>query len=464
VRQYAAEFWRVLRDDGIFWLNLGDSYAGSGGAGEWSKRKAGKKEYAGPRNNANRVVKSLPAKNLIGTPWRCALALQADGWTLRAAPPWIKKNPMPESTKDRPNTGHEYWFMLTKGSTCYADMNSVRQPATNQKGRAAGFVRENPGPDVPGQLAKQHRKDRNEPIRKDDTSKKLKKYYSDMEAVRQPNADPKRTNYAPGKEAYKEGNVHDNSGRTRRNDGFQAYAEGKTCHGRHWRTGDFTRTGIEQKIADHKAYVIHLENVLADGGMLMDESGMPEALLFNTRGFGAAHFATFNPDMIEPIIKFSTSEHGVCPRCGAPWTRIIEKGYRAPVDEAKIAEMEAKGVPRQKANLYGPNTREPHLYENDPDKTTGWEPSCECDIPDPVPAIVADFFSGAGFSGAGTTAMVANQLGRVGVGLELSMEYIKLAENRTQLAELRGWVDSNVDGAIVVSKDLTGLPMFEELG
>jgi hypothetical protein len=132
VRQYAAEFWRVLRDDGIFWLNLGDSYAGSGGAGEWSKRKAGKKEYAGPRNNANRVVKSLPAKNLIGTPWRCALALQADGWTLRAAPPWIKKNPMPESTKDRPNTGHEYWFMLTKGQTYQVNwQNNTGKTETN---------------------------------------------------------------------------------------------------------------------------------------------------------------------------------------------------------------------------------------------------------------------------------------------------------------------------------------------
>jgi DNA modification methylase len=140
------EVRRVLRDDGTLWLNLGDSYAGSGGAGEWSKRKAGKQEYAGPRgNNVNRIVKSkrmergsgrwgggnLPAvgglkpKDLVGIPWRVAFALQEDGWWLRSDIIWQKPNPMPESVSDRPTKSHEYIFLLTKSEQYFYDADAI---------------------------------------------------------------------------------------------------------------------------------------------------------------------------------------------------------------------------------------------------------------------------------------------------------------------------------------------------
>lgn len=125
-----AELRRVLRDDGTLWLNLGDSYAGSGGAGDWSKRKAGKQEYAGPRsNNANRFAMQIgiKPKNLVGIPWRVAFALQADGWNLRADLIWHKPNPMPESVTDRPTRAHEYMFLLSKSERYWYDADAVRE-------------------------------------------------------------------------------------------------------------------------------------------------------------------------------------------------------------------------------------------------------------------------------------------------------------------------------------------------
>lgn len=131
---------RVLRDDGVLWLNLGDSYSGSG-KGAWNasdERKAAVKEVYRPnvrpatnvRSGAPRVdgvrPPGLKAKDLIGIPWRVAFALQQDGWYLRAACPWIKRNGMPDSTQDRPTQCIETVFMLTKSKACYYDSEAVK--------------------------------------------------------------------------------------------------------------------------------------------------------------------------------------------------------------------------------------------------------------------------------------------------------------------------------------------------
>ena len=121
--------WRVLRDDGTLWLNLGDSYAGSG------KRT---KEHANPglSKSAKRDAVNLPSyvpegvkrKDLIGMPWRVALALQDNGWYLRSDIIWQKLNVLPESVKDRPSKSHEYIFLLTKNEKYFYDRDAIRQP------------------------------------------------------------------------------------------------------------------------------------------------------------------------------------------------------------------------------------------------------------------------------------------------------------------------------------------------
>ncbi len=119
------EVKRVLRDDGTLWLNLGDSYNGSGGAGgDYSKGglKEGQPKYPG------RKVATLKPKDLVGIPWRVAFALQADGWYLRQDIIWYKPNPMPESVKDRCTKAHEYIFLLSKSQKYYYDAEAIKEP------------------------------------------------------------------------------------------------------------------------------------------------------------------------------------------------------------------------------------------------------------------------------------------------------------------------------------------------
>lgn len=127
---------RVLRDDGTLWLNLGDSYNGSGKAGnspEYQKRHT---EFGKPSTHISRFgmptkINNLKPKDLIGIPWRVAFALQADGWYLRSDIIWAKPNPMPESVKDRPTRSHEYIFLLSKSQRYYYDYESIKEVCVN---------------------------------------------------------------------------------------------------------------------------------------------------------------------------------------------------------------------------------------------------------------------------------------------------------------------------------------------
>lgn len=125
------EIRRVLKDDGTVWLNLGDSYSGSG-KGVWNvpdERKALVKETYRPSINPIKVETGLASKQLIGIPWRVAFALQADGWWLRQDIIWAKPNPMPESVTDRCTKAHEYIFMLTKSARYFYDADAIAENA-----------------------------------------------------------------------------------------------------------------------------------------------------------------------------------------------------------------------------------------------------------------------------------------------------------------------------------------------
>jgi DNA modification methylase len=141
------EVRRVLKDDGTVWLNLGDSYAGSGPSGasyqsETTKRRAelthdgafAVSKTLGARGLTYAEKKPIPpaglkSKDLIGIPWRVAFALQADGWYLRSDIIWHKPNPMPESVTDRPTKSHEYLFLLAKSERYYYDAAAVAEEA-----------------------------------------------------------------------------------------------------------------------------------------------------------------------------------------------------------------------------------------------------------------------------------------------------------------------------------------------
>lgn len=118
---------RVLADDGTLWLNLGDSYSGrADGAANVSRGRA-RAEVIPARRNTAAV---LGTKQLLGIPWRAALALQDDGWILRSEVIWAKPNPNPERMKDRPTQAHESVFLLTKSRRYYYDWQAIAEKST----------------------------------------------------------------------------------------------------------------------------------------------------------------------------------------------------------------------------------------------------------------------------------------------------------------------------------------------
>lgn len=135
-----AEVRRVLRDDGTLWLNLGDSFWGSGqGFGD---TKTTNKGHSGSRERKKPEWANvgLKPKDLIGIPWRVAFALQADGWYLRRDIIWHKPNPMPESVTDRCTSAHEYIFHFSKSPKYYYDAAAIAEDGvTGDMRRHAGF-------------------------------------------------------------------------------------------------------------------------------------------------------------------------------------------------------------------------------------------------------------------------------------------------------------------------------------
>ncbi|MGG3874538.1 DNA-methyltransferase [Brevibacillus laterosporus] len=128
------EVRRVLKDDGTLWLNLGDSYAGSG-KGAWHNKEAQKETYVpapgGREASIPKVPSGLKPKDLIGIPWRVAFALQENGWYLRSDIIWHKPNAMPESVIDRPTKSHEYIFLMSKSPKYFYNHEAIKEPAVN---------------------------------------------------------------------------------------------------------------------------------------------------------------------------------------------------------------------------------------------------------------------------------------------------------------------------------------------
>lgn len=132
-----GQVWRVLRNDGTLWLNLGDTYIGYHGnknavEGNASSDKDGYRENMRPSTVG---VSGLRNKSLAGIPWRMAFALQEQGWILRSDIIWHKPNPAPESVKDRPTRGHEYIFLLTKSEKYFYDYQAGRETAVSNDRR-----------------------------------------------------------------------------------------------------------------------------------------------------------------------------------------------------------------------------------------------------------------------------------------------------------------------------------------
>ena len=410
------EVWRVLRDDGTFWLNLGDCYAGSGGPGGDFRDGKGGDTYLRPYH---REGAGLPSKNLVGQPWRAVFALQDDGWILRRDIIWHKLNPMPESVTDRPTGSHEYIFLFAKSNTAQFWTHRERTG-----------TRTAPAPDYLWTDAADGQEYRYEPAN-----------WSD-EMIACPDCDGSgEFTIQVGQVSLFDGIPTLVSDCSRCNEGRidqPGYVK-RWKRTNLWQSHDYFYD-MEAIKEPARQWPPHLPGGRSKGGVRQDDdiqerwakkyaagevsgtANIRSVWSIPTSPYKGAHFATFPPEIPRRCIQAGTSERGVCADCGAPWVRQVEKSA-APHD-GETQSSYVKGSNANRIALVRQAARSRGGEYSQEVKTTNWQPTCDCNAAT-VPATVLD-----PFAGSGTALMVAQSLGRSGVGCDLNPAYLDIAVQR----------------------------------
>lgn len=378
------EVKRVLRKDGVLWLNYGDVYATSAnGRSAADTKAAGNDDRTFRDKPFSTVSDGLKPKDLCEVPSEIARALRDDGWWLRSRLPWIKLNPMPESCTDRPTSGIEYFFLFTKSKNYFYDAEAVRTaavyPGDDRKGRASMDHKRAPTERVSG-------------IR----PRKTVKMPDGWDTGPGGHGTIHREGREKGKKADKQ------RGHARRHEGFDD------------RWDAMSKDEQQAMGANMRNTALFFSSL--GSGLLSNGDGTPLAIVAATEPYPEAHFATFGPKLIEPLILAGTSAKGCCPKCSAPWKREVEQIHRG---GNRIDRTLETGATR---NLLG-GQQEWDDYQ--PAKTLGWSPTCKCKAGEPVPCTILD-----PFMGSGTTLLVAQRLGRNAIGIELNPDYVEMAEHR----------------------------------
>jgi len=373
---------RVLRDDGLCFVNLGDSYTGGKGEGGNRKGDENGQQYHGKVD----MPTGLKPLDLCNVPHRFALRMQAEGWWLRSTIIWAKGvsfcdsysgSVMPESlsgtrwercrvkTGDGPKTSTQYNQAPTDSLPGY---HGHCEPTWSP---CPGCPKCEPNDGLVLRRGSWRPTSAYEYVF---MFAKSSSYWCDGEGVRE--------------EGVREWNPATN-GPVGRNE------SSRLCGGNQ-QSGIGVGTGSGR----------NLRNVW----------------LINPQSFADAHFATYPEALVEPLIKCSTSDKGVCPECGGQWARVVERegeNIRECAEQFADEQQISKG--KSRSGTFLPNST-----------TLGWRPTCGCGkydssqpYPTPIPATVLD-----PLLGSGTTLLTARKLGRNGIGIELNPEYAEMARKR----------------------------------
>lgn len=440
------EVRRVLRTDGVLWLNLGDSYAGSWGNfghradldGGVSHQRSKDSEYFGRKGwDDNRkappmaTMKGLAGKNLIGIPWKVAFALQADGWVLRSDIIWAKRGVMPESITDRCSRNHEYFFMFVKATSptywTHRDLDGTRtQPDADYawKDAVTGVeYRDRPEDFTDGAvLCPTCKGTGNIEVDDDwdgfyntvcgecDGTGMIRRwsrvnlwrghdYFYDIDAIREP------LTFNRWSPSNKMGSS---------NKPIKPTAPGQS-------PSSFQRLG-------HSGYF------RKDGTPAFNPLGRNKRTvwLITSEPSSEAHSAAFPKGLVRDPIKACSSEKGCCSACGAPYERVTVKVR--PEDWAdQGVKTEKELVQRDMAkSIYGGNQKSRSISDifgralQSGVKQMGWRPTCRCNAGEPITCTVLD-----PFAGSGTTGAVARELGRSSIMIDLNPAYEALIKKRT---------------------------------
>lgn len=389
-----GEVRRVLRDDGTLWLNLGDSYArnpAKGKSGTPNGRNVAEQGYAG----GGGIGAEIKEKDLIGIPWMVAFALRAAGWYLRQEIIWSKPNTMPESVRDRCTKSHEHIFLLAKSARYYYDAEAIAEEAQDWSTSGPGTgIKETDhygaGNGGNGGLAKL-----------------AARYKSSGNKARKPR---------PGSPESHTGNA-----------AGSIPWEGNTRNKRSVWTVPPQAFNMEMCKGCERIYDLSEYRALRRE---KQPENKPDRVFCKCGEHNQwlSHFATFPPDLIEPCVLAGCPEQ-CCAECGAPVERIITKGEpdeearaRCGADSSGGYGGHGKNDPSGKAQ--NPSDLKRRILDGMRLKQSSFEPTCDCQ---------AGFIAGTvldPFGGAGTTALVADRLGRSAILTELNHYYVALAQER----------------------------------
>jgi DNA modification methylase len=396
------EVRRVLKPSGTCFINYGDCYATAPNGRLAAETKAagtddrtfrdkpfstvgpiydpdagmrpsGRRDRAPMPKSQIRAGGTLKPKDLCMVPQRLFIALQADGWWVRSIMPWVKRNGMPESISDRPANSIEYVAFLTKSPRYWYDAEAVRRVASaNTHARTSQKMPD--GWDTgPGGHGSFHRN---------------------------------------GREKGKTKLVADRSSGIKANETYRGVVEGDVLHDRNFRNTD-----------------LFFDSLIEPWGLISDADGTPLALDVTPQAFREAHFATFPPGLIDPLIRAGCPER-CCSECGKPWVRVVTKGEPIEAGRAACGADASGGYAGQATKDYAaagaqnPSDVKRRILEGMRERHSAWEPGCKCDA-DVVPGTVLD-----PFFGAGTTGLVASRLRRDCIGIELDPKSVEIARAR----------------------------------
>ncbi len=370
------EVRRVLKDDGIMFLNLGDSYAGSGKGGQSEEKRS---ENWQPQYGNKGKRYGLKPKDLIGIPWMVAFALRADGWYLRSDIIWHKPNCMPESVTDRPTKSHEYLFLLSKSKKYYYDAEAIKEPHSGGSHKKRNDFGATPSEKI---LIAQG-----------------KATYVGLGAYKEsPSGRNKRTVWTIPTRPYKEAH-------------FATFPEKliEPC----------IRAGTSEKgycPTCGKPWVRQVERSRATYHRTEDPTQTTGRKGMNRPRPGESDRYVLGITQSELAAMLRKAAEGrecemeaVFGSKWAHWTRTDSSGARIPTFQDAKEIYKRLGVEIPFNGGVG-----------------GWLPSCSCGL-DPVPGVVLD-----PFFGAGTTGLVAKKFGRMFIGIELNPDYIEMAKSRIE--------------------------------
>lgn len=364
--QVFREVRRVLRRDGCCFVNIGDTYSAGGNAGHSKGGDFfhGHNDREGEVRGARKPPPGLKPKDLIGVPWMVAFAMRKDGWYLRSDIIWEKPNCMPQSTNDRPTTSHEYIFLFAKSLRYFFDMDAVKEKASLDT--HARYGRAHGSWQPPGQ--DEHRgivgprPNVNQGV--NPKARKQEGRNSRMFQDRDPG--------------------HSEARKSRQNESFS--------------------------------------NAVKD---IPEYRNIRSVWSIPTEPFSGSHFATFPQDLVVPCIKSSCPDE-VCPQCGAPWVKVIERsgGTIGKSWQAHDNDQVEGNHCEHQDKIHGRNGHKPYRRE-----VVGKKPTCDhYSFLGPFPTVPGIVFDP--FGGSGTVSRVAERLGRRWIHADL--KYFELSTKRSR--------------------------------